>query len=180
MSRRKKNQSDPEQAAESLLEKYRISAPAVPVDKIAKQEGARIQYGPLDRELSGMFFFKDDAPVIGVNSLHHPNRQRFTIAHELAHMLLHSEQLAQGVHVDKEHAILWRDALAASGTDSIEIEANRFASYLLVPSFILDKIIGDDFKATDDEVESLAKRFKVSTTMMQLRLQKWLSERNGP
>lgn len=167
------------QAALEILTRYAVTAPAVPVDKIAKQEGARIQYGPLDKDLSGMFFVKDGVAVIGVNSLHHPNRQRFTIGHELGHMALHRELIGSGVHVDKELAILYRDVTAATGTNKIEIEANNFAAYLLVPDFLLDEVIGDNFAlaANEQEIETLAKKFKVSLLTMQLRLRRWIKQK---
>lgn len=172
---------EPIQVAFSLIEKYEVKAPAVHVERIAKQEGAQVRYGPLDKELSGMFFVRDGIPIIGVNSLHHPNRQRFTIGHELGHMLMHREMLEGGVHVDKELAILRRDALAQTGTDKIEIQANQFAAHLLVPDVLLDAVIGDDLKVADSEqdLEALAKRFKVSTMTMQLRLQNWLRARGS-
>lgn len=180
-SRTTSEQTNPVQTAELLIEKYKVAQPAVPVERIAKREGARVQFGPLDKELSGMFFIKDGVPIIGVNSLHHPNRQRFTIGHELGHMMLHRELLEGGVHVDKELAILRRDALAHSGTDQIEMQANQFAAHLLVPDVLLDAVIGDDLKMADSEqeLEELAKRFKVSAMAMQFRLQNWLRARGA-
>lgn len=181
-SRAKPEAVNPIRSAEKLIEKYEIDKPAVPVERIAKREGARVQYGPLDKELSGMFFIKDDIPIIGVNSLHHPNRQRFTIGHELGHMMLHRDMLESGmVHVDKEFAILRRDALAESGTDQIEIEANRFSANLLVPDALLDAVIGDNLRMADSEqeIEALAKKFKVSAMTLQFRLQNWLRAKGG-
>jgi Zn-dependent peptidase ImmA (M78 family) len=165
-----------EQMAYGLLEKHKVIAPAVPVERIAKQEGARIQFGPLDNKLSGMVFFKDGVPVIGVNSLHHPNRQRFTIAHELGHLMLHRTKIETGVHVDKELAVLRRDALAGKGIDPIEMEANQFAALLLVPDVLLEQTVPSSRHLDDEQIEALAKRFKVSTVTMQFRLQRWLEK----
>ena len=69
--------------AHRVLNQFSIFAAPVPVDRIAKGLGATLQFAPLDDELSGMAYVKDGKPIIGVNSLHHPNRQRFTIAHEI-------------------------------------------------------------------------------------------------
>ncbi len=181
MTNDKQSEQDPIQVANALLKKHNVTSAPVPVDRIAKQEGARIQFGPLDRELSGMFFIKDDAAVIGVNSLHHPNRQRFTIGHELGHMLLHRDQISTDVHVDKELAVLRRDAVSATGTEKIEIEANQFASYLLVPDFLLEPFLKDNPSIADNEqeLEALAKKFKVSTLMMQLRIHRWLGRKGS-
>jgi Zn-dependent peptidase ImmA (M78 family) len=36
-----------------------------------------------------MIYISDGMPIIGINSLHHPNRQRFSIGHEIGHLVLH-------------------------------------------------------------------------------------------
>jgi Zn-dependent peptidase ImmA (M78 family) len=71
---------------QDLLTKAGIHSLPVPVDKIAKCLGAEVRFSPLDDELSGMIYINEGTPIIGVNSLHHPNRQRFTIAHEIGHL----------------------------------------------------------------------------------------------
>jgi Zn-dependent peptidase ImmA (M78 family) len=116
-------------------------------------------------------FIKDGVPIIGVNSLHHPNRQRFTLAHELAHIQLHRDQLENAVHVDK--GSLRRDLLSAAGTDSTEREANAFAAELLMPPALLAAALdGRTLDLENEElVAGLAKRFRVSTMALQHRLQ---------
>jgi len=172
---------DPIQTAKELLAKHKVTTVPVPIERIAKLEGAKIQFGPLDRELSGMFFVKEGVAMIGVNSLHHPNRQRFTIGHELGHMFLHRDQIEGDVHVDKEHAMLRRDTVSASGTDQIEIEANQFAGYMLVPDELLEALLKDYplFTDNEQELEGAAKKFKVSVLMMQLRVRRWLADREA-
>src|ERR1700691_4612477 len=122
-----------EARASKLLANLGIEEIPVPVEKIAKSLGARVRFSPLDDELSGFVFIKDGVPIIGVNSLHHPNRQRFTIAHEIAHLQLHRDWITTTVHVDKDFPALMRDANSATGTEKKEIEANQFASALLMP-----------------------------------------------
>ena len=64
----------------------------MPVEKIAKAQGARIFYQSLDNDMSG-FLYRDKAQaVIGVNTHHAPVRQNFTTAHELGHLLLHDQE----------------------------------------------------------------------------------------
>src|SRR5450759_2056384 len=92
---------EPEKAARELLEAQGIRKAPIPVDKIAKALGVQIRYSPLDEELSGMIYIKDGIPIIGVNALHHPNRQRFTIANELGHLALHREMITSEIDVDK-------------------------------------------------------------------------------
>src|SRR5947208_2156642 len=74
---------------EELLERFQISGPAVPVEEIARGLGAEIRYLSFEGEVSGMLYRDDQRQVIGVNSLQPANRQRFTIAHEIGHLLLH-------------------------------------------------------------------------------------------
>lgn len=118
-----------------------------------------------------MAFVKDGKKVIGVNSLHSVTRQRFTIAHELAHFVLHLERLETKVHVDK--GVLRRDTLASEGTDDVEIEANTFAAEFLMPkSLLVTALAGKNLDLEDDEaIASFAKKFKVSPMALQYRLQ---------
>jgi Zn-dependent peptidase ImmA (M78 family) len=168
----------PEKAAASVLERFRIgeSAP-IPVDKIAKGLGALVRYSPLDNELSGMIFIKDGTPIIGVNALHHINRQRFTIAHECGHLELHRDLLSSEVHVDKDFSVpvlLNRDNQSSLGTEPIEVQANRFAAALLVPLPLLQKFLHGRLASADIDDESpldeLARKFRVSKSMMEYRL----------
>ena len=94
----------------------------------------------------------------------------FTLAHELAHVLLHRRELEGAVHVDR--GSLRRDALAAEGVDPIEIEANAFAAELLMPTHLLISALERhplDLE-DDDAVAALAKRFRVSDAAMRYRL----------
>lgn len=160
------------ESARTLLAEHQVTTLPVPVEKIAKSRGIAVQYSPLDPELSGMAYVRDGLGIIGVNALHHPNRQRFTIAHELAHHMLHRKHIEGAVHIDKSFNMLFRDSEAAKGTDLIEITANAFASELLMPRVFLDALVGSGGFDIDDEaaIVGLAKKFKVSTSAMRVRL----------
>lgn len=162
---------DPRRKARELITQFDIKTPPVPVERIAKSLGIRVQYAPFDGGLSGMAFVKDGMPIAGVNSLHHPNRQRFTLAHEIGHILLHRELIESEVHVDR--GSLRRDPLASAGVDPVEIAANAFASEFLIPEHILESVLnGRSIDLEDDElIASLAKRFRVSEAAMRYRLQ---------
>ena len=156
----------------SLLDDNEVAAPPVPIERIAKKLGARLRYSPLDDELSGMIYVKDGTPIIGVNALHHPNRQRFTVAHECGHLILHKTQITKEVHVDKDFPMLMRDSISAAGVDEMEIEANFFAAGVLMPEALLTKALGNEPFDIDDEgaVSALARSFKVSPSAMRFRL----------
>jgi Zn-dependent peptidase ImmA (M78 family) len=163
---------DPARRAQEVLDRLGLKSAPTPVEKVAKALSAQIRFAPLDEELSGMVYIKDGIPIIGVNSLHHPNRQRFTIAHELGHLELHRDMITSAVHVDKEFPALMRDAKSAAGTEQIEIEANQFASALLMPLPLIEEALaGKQFDIEDDgPIEQLAKRFRVSKQALQYRI----------
>jgi Zn-dependent peptidase ImmA (M78 family) len=159
--------------ARVLVEKLGLKAPPVPVEKLAKALGVRVEYNPFDDELSGMAFLRDGKPIIGVNSKHHPNRQRFTIAHELGHIVLHRSHLETAIMIDKSRNFIPRDPTSAEGTDPLEIQANAFASELLLPAKLVRQALSEwpgDLN-DDDYLIALAKRFRVSLTAFQFRLE---------
>lgn len=168
---------------QKLLREYReatkpVKEVPVPVEKIAKWYGAQVKFSPLDEELSGMVYIKSDTPIIGVNSLHHPNRQRFTIAHELGHLILHRRQLINQVHVDKKFPVLMRDASASTGVELMEIQANNFAASLLMPAdLVARELCKQRFDIDDDKpIEQLAKKFRVSKQALEYRIRDFLRE----
>ena len=136
---RKLDRAACEKQAEKLIEEANIARWPVRVDRLAKERGIKIRYEPLDDELSGMCFYKDAVAFVGVNARHAPNRQRFTIAHEIGHILLHQDVLQKGAHVDKTITMLRRDGESAQGSVLIEIQANQFAAALLMPEFLIRK-----------------------------------------
>jgi len=166
-----KPSNDPQVSAREVLAKLGIKKMPVPVEKIAKALGAVVRFSPLDEELSGMVYIKDGVPVIGVNSLHHPNRQRFTIAHEIGHLIMHRDMISEHVHVDKQFRVLMRDSKSTTGLEEIEVQANQFAAELLIPSSLFDpsEITASDI---DDSapLDELAKKFRVSKQMLEYRI----------
>jgi Zn-dependent peptidase ImmA (M78 family) len=140
------------------------------VERLALHLGTEVRYEPFEGELSGMLFREKERVVVGVNALHAKTRQRFTVAHELGHFLLHRGDL----FVDKNYRVLHRDARSSEAIDQQEIQANRFAAELLMPA----RFLAADIKSgkvvldieDDDEIEKLAARYKVSTQAMTFRL----------
>ena len=156
--------------ARRLLNVVRIDKPPVPVKRVAKHLGIKIDESDLGRDCSGVLVRQGDRAVIGVNRLDHPNRRRFTIAHEIGHYLLHERE----TYVDTGYRVNFRDLDSGSGTKSEEIEANRFAAALLMPEPMVKRAF-DDFAfdladTRDDDLRALAKLFGVSTQAMAYRL----------
>lgn len=158
--------------AKELLEEQAVTAAPVPVERIAKGLEAQLRFSPLDDELSGMVYVKDGIPIIGINALHHPNRQRFTLAHEVGHLVLHRAEITKQIHVDKGFPMLMRNAASATGVNEMEIEANFFAAELLMPEqFLACSLEGQSFEIDDEgAISALAKEYKVSTAAIRFRL----------
>ncbi len=159
-----------EQLVEELLRKHRVEEPPVPIEVVARREGLDIRLEPLDSNLSGFLYREGSNAIIGANSLQARVRQRFTIAHELGHYFLHEgEQL----HFDRAVHFRLRSTLAATGTDTSEVEANRFAAELLMPRTMIDADMNaaKALDVLDDEfLSKLSRRFGVSSQAMVLRL----------
>lgn len=159
-------------AAQEVLDEFSIKRIPVPIERIIKSKNIMLEYAPLDEELSGMAYTQDGISIIGINALHHPNRQRFSAAHELGHHVLHPAEIQATVHVSKGLRALRRDPISSLGSDPLEIDANTFASELLMPEkFLLEEIGPDGLDIDDDKsVEKLAKKFRVSVSAMKYRL----------
>lgn len=163
-----------EQKAAEVLRDLRIDGPEVDVQRIAEAHGALVRYVSTDDDVSGMLHRDQGGrPVIGINAAHHSNRQRFTLAHEIGHLLLHEGE----TYLDTPRmAVRMRDERSATGTDLEEIQANKFAAALLMPVAFLRRDLRDPRLVRalphldDDEFARLANRYGVSTQALTLRL----------
>jgi Zn-dependent peptidase ImmA (M78 family) len=156
---------------QELLGRHKIKHAPVPVEKIAKAQGARIYYQSLDDDISGFLYRDKNQAVIGVNTHHAPVRQNFTKAHELGHLMLHD---TEELHVDHSFRVVrLRDGISSQGNDEAEREANLFAATLLMPKEFLEAdLAGVEFlDLLDDRVFlDLARKYGVSTQALVNRL----------
>ena len=142
-----------------IIEKYHQQGVPVDVLGIAKEMGLKV-FAVKDwgQNLSGMIKLVGDEYHIYVNADHVETRQRFTIAHEIAHFVLHRPQIGNGI-VD--------DALYRSGqTNFVEAEANSFAADILMPR----KAVDVEWRNPDSTLQSMASDFRVSEQAMAIRL----------
>jgi Zn-dependent peptidase ImmA (M78 family) len=93
-----------------------------------------------------------------VNAMEPTNRKRFTIAHEVAHFILHSDELLNG---DIEET-LYRGGLS----DKMEAEANKLAADILMPLSLIERLIAQG----QSSIEELADALEVSKTAIGIRL----------
>jgi hypothetical protein len=147
-----------------IIAKYQAQAP-VDVVAIAKDLGINVwAMDSLPPSISGKIFRDPlnggpSAFSIGVNASHSFVRQRFTVAHEIAHFVLHRAKLESGDLVD--------DALYRGGLSSKEeTEANRLAADILMPLALIRSLMQAGIK----DPQSLANKLQVSLPAMKIRL----------
>ena len=159
-----------EKRANQTLRKLGIGTLPIPISDIAEHLGLRLQSFALGDEVSGVLVVDGDTGVIGYNSSHPQVRQRFTIAHEIGHFLLHRSDST--LFIDERYFALFRDKKSSQGSDHREREANSFAAALLMPAnLVRDEIEQHDFDfADEDALNSLARKFQVSAQSMAYRL----------
>lgn len=161
------------EAATAEAEKVRalLSSDEPPVDlaDLTEQLGLQVVYKELEPDTSGVLVRNDEHAVVGVNASHHPNRQRFTIAHEVGHFVLHGDQ--PSVFLD-EHLVHFRADLTSGVHDPQETEANTFAAALLMPEEWLRRDLAErPIDASDEKaVAWLAERYGVSQQALTIRL----------
>jgi Zn-dependent peptidase ImmA (M78 family) len=158
------------QAARRIYEQDRYDFPAN-VDEIARAHGLTVSELELDDTVSGVLVINEVQAVIGVNESHHKNRKRFTVAHELGHYLLHRS--AASLFIDTAY-VFFRDEKSSDGTRRQEVEANAFASELLMPEKAVREHAGNVATGEFDKatMDSLAHTFGVSVQALTFRLAK--------
>lgn len=148
-----------------VIAPYLESAP-VKVAGIARALGIEVKSATLKPRISGQIQPSNDSASgyrIRINRHEPLVRQRFTIAHEISHYLLHREYIGDGL----EDTILYRSTLS----NTIEAEANRLAADLIMPQNLILQSLRKRGKAVTLEVVSeMASEFEVSEPAMKIRL----------
>ena len=119
------------------------------------QPGVSGQIGPSKEYSSGF--------AIKVNRHEAKSRQRFTIAHEIGHYILHRDKIGHGI----TDTILYRSKLSSN----LEVEANKFAANLIMPITKIREKLAEVGRGIDRSVAvELAQIFDVSIDAMEIRL----------
>lgn len=144
---------------ERTVEKHKESCP-IKVVALARELGIRVKRtSQWDDSICGAIFKDSDGRfTIWTNAKHHENRRRFTVAHELAHFVLHRDAIGDGIEDDA----LFRSSLGGL----IERQANAYAAELLMPM----KQVQNCIKEGASSIEQLAACMRVSKTAMSIRL----------
>jgi len=157
-----------QQEVKRLLSRNNILKAPVPVFLIANNDGISIREAPTAANVSGALVRSGPAVFIAVNSVHHTNRQRFTVAHELAHYYL--GHLNSDLHVDDDFTIKKRDERSSLAIDSNEIAANQFAAELLMPVDFIITDAAEIMPIDQEKARRLARKYQVSEQAMTIRL----------
>lgn len=125
---------------------------------------------PLADGRSGEISYSNGRYQVVVNATDSDARKRFTAAHELAHYLFHRDMLNERGRLNRHTDNLFGDGKANNTTfpftDKHEVEANKLASQILMPSDLVRQL----YRKVDDNVDELAEAFGVSKRAMQIRL----------
>jgi Zn-dependent peptidase ImmA (M78 family) len=149
-----------EKRASDILEEYGIKKPIIPIFDIARNKGLIIKFVKMPQNLVSVAGFLDNNnKIIYVNADDAPNRQTFTVAHELGHYILD--------HKANEYEVLLR--LPSVKTTPVEKEANCFAAAILVPREMLKSAM-KEYSLSNKEIDLLATMFGVSSKTMEFRL----------
>ena len=134
----------------------------VAIVRLCRDFGIRVaEADDLPKDTSGFIRKNDNGTFdIGYNGKEPATRQRFTVAHELAHYLLHRD-LMTGAY--PENVMLRSGRL----TNKHETQANKLAAEILMPYAAIDEYIETrrGFSIVD-----MAKDFGVSASALAIRL----------
>lgn len=164
------NKKNIEDQTVSILRELNIITPPVPIEKVVSSNGVQIKPYDFGDDVSGALFVDQGISVIGYNPFEPPVRQRFTIAHEFGHLVLHQKQTKSKLFVDKK--ILYRNKDSSTGEMKQEREANTFAAAILMPAFMIyEEVKRRGLQFIDEQsIKELSDTFKVSQQAMTIRL----------
>jgi Zn-dependent peptidase ImmA (M78 family) len=147
--------------ANSIIQSLRIRYPSeLDIKEIAMERGAYVREKDIDGA-EAWLVRKGNRAIITINRrLHEPGRKRFAIAHELGHFELHHD--SQLVICSDEDMYAWNQSKLQ------EIEANEFASCILMPETIFSRYVEKE-APNMDKVSELSGKFGTSLTATAIR-----------
>jgi len=146
----------------AVIERYTQDAP-VRVEAIAREIGIPVSVDVLDPDVAGKIVKQVSGSnpsgyAIFINARDPHRRQRFTLAHELAHYILHRDLIGDGLVDDA----MYRSKLG----DFYEREANRWAADILMPPALFRGLYRGGMKS----LAELSNTLDVSESAVRIRL----------
>ena len=155
-------------SGEALLWKHGLIEPEhIDLEGLAAAEGAEVRYRPLSGCEARLVVVENRGIISVRNHATNTGRQRFSLAHELAHWM--HDRHAGGV-------LCSSDDISASevGSRSKETEANAYASQLVLPDFQI-RPRARALAPTLDAAQGLARTFRSSLTAAAIKLVRHVS-----
>lgn len=161
---------------------------SIDMKELVKAHGIRYFSKKLPNHISGASMTTERGEkIIVVNKDQPDTRKKFTIAHEIGHLILNHDTalntqdkaVINGQQREEPSQILFRNDKTPDGSDWREVEANHFAATLLMPERVLDKQIQKLMQQkskpylSESDVFELANSFKVSAIAMSIRLSRF-------
>ncbi len=137
----------------------------VPLGQIAENLGLIVKLSTLPANISGEIRPSREAEagfIIKINRHEAKTRQRFTLAHEIAHFLLHRDKIGNGISDN----VMYRSSLS----NDLEAQANRLAADLIMPWNTLSNHIRGKNLNDSAILKTIAEEFGVSTIALRIRL----------
>lgn len=130
------------------------------IDRVEQLGVLVFQFYGIDVEyMRGYALYYDKLPIIGINNKEHENGQKFTLFHELAHLILKSEGFSN---------------LNNYFLPNTEKKCNKLAAEILIPSNDLDYKMSFYHNITNEKlriiIPKLANHYKVSKEVVVRRL----------
>ena len=144
--------------------------PPLRVEALVKALGIQIKHVSLPDARSAHLTYDGDKDkyMITVNDSEHTNRKNFSIAHELGHFFLHRDEVKKQKRMDRGPI----ESASKPEERQREIEANKYASVLLVSNQALDKFLSS-IGEEKISVERLSSKFEVSTQVIRIRMKSY-------
>ncbi len=148
-------------SADDVLAAVGVRTPPVPVAEIAKRLGATVKYSHTG-VAGGLHVNERDEATIWVNALDARSRQRFTIAHEIGHLMNDVPDPTVGV-------VELRDT-DYERVNPVETRANQFAADLLMPAWMVRVWVKTNNVGANMPLPEIARAFQLSEQATAIRL----------
>lgn len=145
----------------------------IDIEEAVESIGISVKYSDMTHlcpnDISGYVRVINGKPEIIVNSTDVETRRRFTIAHELGHVFLHWKWVPNKELSERFLEVSYRNGKYTPEERIKEKEADMFAAEFLAPrkkvESSLKKYIEDGILDKEDQIERLARDYKVSNQM---------------
>lgn len=145
-----------------VLTRYAAAPPPVNLEGLVSDMGLGFRVEALPVGISGKLIRDGAVPAgfrVVVNGAEPMNRQRFTVAHEIAHYVLHRDLIGDGI---TDNAMYRSTSLS----DELERQADHFAAQILLPA----QAVKDALRAGNHSYAKLSEMFNASQDAIRIRI----------